>query len=379
MKPRSNAPQYVPRMGYGPAAEKKPVKSTAECLKSADFEIVYEEPDFSQLRKAHHKAVLRVGLKSMLVFDADESSCFDPLIYVSTPAEFFDRVYRIHLEPGVRDRFLDSLWLRQVARALGADLRGISSNVDGVYADAVWEQRLVRLSRRGAGDGPGLEIIIRKYGVRSNDSLSYIPFHFDDNLLKDIVFDSELNAAVVRAINPIRKSPQTSIATPETSTMTKTETTRMQQMTETVKTDATDAMWRTAGSQFVKLARDPLVGVLSRHLGPDDEALRGRIAAFLSTEVGTALLAGVLAAGLSAMPKSAGAVPERLARELRVKAMADMSDQLADVLMGPLRQVMMLYLQDSQIAAAVPSEPRALDAPNAPLSLAETAREAVPA
>jgi hypothetical protein len=115
---------------------------------------------------------------------------------------------------------------------------------------------------------------------------------------------------------------------------------------DTLKTDATDAAWRTAGSQFVKLTREPLVGLLTRHLAPGDDAFRAKIAAFLETELGAALVASMLAAALSAMPATAGEVPQKLARELRVRAMADAGDVMADLLMGPLRQVISLYLQD---------------------------------
>ncbi len=113
---------------------------------------------------------------------------------------------------------------------------------------------------------------------------------------------------------------------------------------EALKSDAHDAAWRTAGSQMVKLTRDPLVGLLSRHLGPDDESLRKKIADFLATEVGTALVAALLATALGVVPTTSE-VPQRLARELRIKAMSDMGDLTADVLMGPLRQVIALYLQ----------------------------------
>jgi hypothetical protein len=127
-------------------------------------------------------------------------------------------------------------------------------------------------------------------------------------------------------------------------------------ITKTLQSDATEAAWRTAGNQLVKLTREPLVGLLSRHLGPDDESLRKKIADFLATEAGTALLAGLLSIGLSAMPTSTGDAPQRLARELRVKAMADMGDLVADVVMGPLRQVMAFYLQDLANAPAPPPE-----------------------
>lgn len=117
-------------------------------------------------------------------------------------------------------------------------------------------------------------------------------------------------------------------------------------MLKTLQTDATDAAWRTAGSQFVKLAREPLVALLSRHLGPDDESLRARIATFMETEIGTAMLTALLSVGLSSLPATGSPVPEKLARELRIRAMADTADVVADVLVGPLRQVVSLYLKD---------------------------------
>lgn len=141
---------------------------------------------------------------------------------------------------------------------------------------------------------------------------------------------------------------------------TMTTQTKTQALTQTIKLDASEAAWRTAGSQFVKLAREPLVGLLTRHLAPNDDAFRARLAAFLETELGSALLASMLSATLSALPQTTGEVPQKLARELRVKAMADAGDVMADVLMGPLREVMRLYLQDPQGA---PAAAHALDAP----------------
>lgn len=125
---------------------------------------------------------------------------------------------------------------------------------------------------------------------------------------------------------------------------------------KTLEADAAEAAWRMAGSQFVKLTKEPVVALLSRHLGPDDESLRARIAAFLGTEIGTAILAGVLSAGLSAMPIQANDVSQRLARELRLKSMATAGDAFADILLGPLREVAVAYLS----ASPVPSAPIAL-------------------
>jgi hypothetical protein len=120
-----------------------------------------------------------------------------------------------------------------------------------------------------------------------------------------------------------------------------------------LRADATDAAWRTAASQFVKLAREPLVGLLTRHLAPGDDVMRAKVAAFLTTELGGALLSVALSAALSALPESAGPVPSKLARELRVRALADAGDVLADVVMGPLRQVLALSVHGLGPLAAV--------------------------
>lgn len=117
-------------------------------------------------------------------------------------------------------------------------------------------------------------------------------------------------------------------------------------LVKSAQADATEAAWRTAGNQLVKLTRDPLVGLMSRHLGPDDESLRKKIADFLATEAGTAMLSGLLSVALLALPTAmSNPATGKLSRELRVKAMADMGDVVADLLMGPLRDVMALYLQ----------------------------------
>lgn len=121
----------------------------------------------------------------------------------------------------------------------------------------------------------------------------------------------------------------------------------------TLKTDATDAAWRTAGSQLVKATRDPLAALLMRHLGPEDDALRGKIGAFLQTELGASMLSALLSVGLSTMPQTD--VTQKLSRELRIRAMAGTSDVMADVFMQPLREVMATALRD-----VVPAIPKTL-------------------
>ncbi len=160
-------------------------------------------------------------------------------------------------------------------------------------------------------------------------------------------------AAPAPALSPSPQEPTASKTTEK-----KMDNAKLNPMLKTLEVDATEAAWRLAGSQFVKLAKEPIVALLSRHLGPGDESLRARIATFLDTELGTALLSGVLSAGLSAMPLPANNVSQQLARELRVRSMAATGDVIADVLMGPLRQVAVMYLQGQPGVA--PSEPAGL-------------------
>lgn len=147
-------------------------------------------------------------------------------------------------------------------------------------------------------------------------------------------------------------------------------------MLKTLEVDATDAAWRMAGSQFTKIVRDPMAALLARHLSPDDDSLRARIAAFLDTELGTGLLSSLLSVGLSALPLPPNDVSQRLARELRIAGMAKAGDALADVLMGPLRQVAVMYLQGVPNA---PDAPPQIDAARTVLDPRETVEAPVDA
>lgn len=140
-------------------------------------------------------------------------------------------------------------------------------------------------------------------------------------------------------------NPQSNETKSEKVIMANNENTKSAEMLKTLKIDANDAAWRTAGSQLVKITKEPLVALLCRHLGPNDESLRGRIAAFLDTEIGSVLIESLLAAGLSAMPNTANGIPQKLGRELRIAAMADSADMVADLLMGPLMQVATTFLK----------------------------------
>ena len=100
--------------------------------------------------------------------------------------------------------------------------------------------------------------------------------------------------------------------------------------------EASDAAWRVAGDRLVALARGPLAAALAARLGPDDAALAGRVEALLRDDAGDALLRATMALGLDAL---AGSAPPaaRLARELRVGAMAGVAAALTAPLAEALR------------------------------------------
>jgi hypothetical protein len=116
-----------------------------------------------------------------------------------------------------------------------------------------------------------------------------------------------------------------------------------------------EAATRAAGSQLLKLVRENACALLCRHLGADDPALRARVAAFLATDIGTAALAATLSLALTTLPAGAGDLPRVLARELRVRALGDTADVVADLLLEPLRAVSADFLRGTAPLAAVPA------------------------
>ncbi len=159
-----------------------------------------------------------------------------------------------------------------------------------------------------------------------------------------------LAATLARASNETLNQVKQAHATKGAQTMT---------TLDQAKVDASEAALRTAAKQLAKAARDPLAGAVARHLAPGDDGMRAKVAALLETEAGLAMLKALLSLALDAIPQ-AGTRGAALAHELRVQAMADGADLALDLVMGPLREVVALYLQDPGGVAAP-----ALDAPQA--------------
>jgi hypothetical protein len=118
----------------------------------------------------------------------------------------------------------------------------------------------------------------------------------------------------------------------------------MSKMTDTLKNDGKEAAVRVAARQGTKLVVEPLAALLCRHMGDDSPEFRAKVGRFLQTDLGRAIAMGAFSAGLSALPLE-GNHKDAIARELRVEAMAMLGDELAEVLIGPLREVTALYLK----------------------------------
>lgn len=118
----------------------------------------------------------------------------------------------------------------------------------------------------------------------------------------------------------------------------------MSKMTDTLKNDGKEAAFRVAARQGTKLVVEPLAALLCRHMGDDSPEFRAKVGRFLQTDLGRAIAMGAFSAGLSALPLE-GNHKDAIARELRVEAMAMLGDELAEVFVGPLREVTALYLK----------------------------------
>jgi len=119
--------------------------------------------------------------------------------------------------------------------------------------------------------------------------------------------------------------------------------------TQALVEDGVEAGYRLAGKQFTKLTKEPFIAAIAKSIDKSDDSLRSKLAAFFDTDLGEAFFQSMLSLGLSALPKNLGQQPELLARELRVQAMTTVGDEVADLLMGPMRQVITTYLSTPSV------------------------------
>ena len=112
--------------------------------------------------------------------------------------------------------------------------------------------------------------------------------------------------------------------------------------------EAQAAALRTAMRQLTKIIHEPLAAALAAQLTPaggDPAAMKAKVGEFLKSEIGSALVASLLSLGIGSIPANMvpGLTPERqanAAKELRIGAMATAGDTLLDLVMEPLRNVL---------------------------------------
>ena len=115
--------------------------------------------------------------------------------------------------------------------------------------------------------------------------------------------------------------------------------TKIQRALSTVKTEGTEALWRTAASQTVLAVYDPLLAALKRqHLS---QGVIDGVKTFLETEIGRATVAMLLGIALQNIPNF-GSNPkvQRLASEMRIYGMTIGGNMIAGIVMDPLRGFM---------------------------------------
>lgn len=113
-----------------------------------------------------------------------------------------------------------------------------------------------------------------------------------------------------------------------------------------LKEDGENALMRVAGLQLGKAGQALMAGLLE----PNDEhkEVRTKLAKFFGeTKLGRALIQGMMGGtGVMTLPDDQTRLLQ-LAHELLTQAMLGGADEVADLLMGPLRQVICDYLADN--------------------------------
>lgn len=108
----------------------------------------------------------------------------------------------------------------------------------------------------------------------------------------------------------------------------------------TAKSDTFDATWRVVANQTVRMVRDPLIALVSNHFSPGDEVLRKRITSLLATDIGEAIVSGVIAFLCNLAPEKFSFIPEPLQKEFRVRSYALGIDFFIELIAKPLRQML---------------------------------------
>lgn len=113
---------------------------------------------------------------------------------------------------------------------------------------------------------------------------------------------------------------------------------------DALKGEGKDAAWQVAANQTVKAAANTVTSVMKRKKMSRTKV--AQVASLLETDIGKALFSFGLGAAISASPLGDGAKMKRLARELRVKAMREGGDMIADIASDPAIELIQSIVSD---------------------------------
>lgn len=145
----------------------------------------------------------------------------------------------------------------------------------------------------------------------------------------------------------IEKKEHTTMTTAP-ATATKPATTAPVSLTDSLRSDASDAAWRTASKTAVRVVKGPLVANISTKMSDGD---KGRfLADFLQTDQGEAFLSLILGIAPQFIPQlSSDPRVVRIAAECRVRGIQYVTDEIAAIITEPIIAAF------AQVAATLPS------------------------
>jgi len=113
---------------------------------------------------------------------------------------------------------------------------------------------------------------------------------------------------------------------------------------EEAKNNASEAGVRIAARQLVKLVQEPIAAAIAGN--SEDESLRRKAGEFLRSDIGKVLVMATASSLLQALISSGKieaseqGLVDRITRELRIATLTEGGDMIAELFMGPLRQVL---------------------------------------
>lgn len=195
--------------------------------------------------------------------------------------------------------------------------------------------------------------------------------------------DARVNADIAANVKQVQ-SNETNKENPVMANNEKpvTDTKPVARVPSQIELEARAAALRTGMKQLTKLIHEPLAAALAAQLTPpgsDPSAMKAQVAAFLKSELGSAVVSAMLSLAINSIPANMipGFTAERqslVAQELRVKAMTEVGDTLVDLVAAPLRAAL-AGLMTGPAAEALTG----VRAEDAGLDGASTAQEEAPA